>query len=227
MSDRTPRQGAASRSWSVVIPIKAPDRGKSRIAVDPAARAEIAAALAFDTVSAVAAARQVDRVIIVTDGAETLGWIDELPRGRPKVRVVPSSATSLNGSIRDGLAEVRGAAAVLPGDLPGLRAELLDEVLEHLSAPVSVVPDADGVGTTLLAALRAADLDPEYGPDSFRRHLAGGAREIVLPVDHWLRRDVDTVDDLAGIHTGRTAVSAEALSSRDAVRCGGGTAARC
>ncbi|MEJ7650124.1 MAG: 2-phospho-L-lactate guanylyltransferase [Nakamurella sp.] len=227
MSERTPRPGAAGPPWSVVIPIKAPDRGKSRIAVDPAARAEIAAALAFDTVSAVAAARRVDRVIIVTDGAGTLGWIDELPQGREKVWVVPSSATTLNGSIRDGLAGVRGAAAVLPGDLPGLRAEELDEVLEHLTAPVSVVPDADGVGTTLLAALWAADLDPEYGPDSFRRHLTGGAREIVLPVEHWLRRDVDTVDDLAGIHTGRTAVSAAALGSRDAVRCGGGTAARC
>lgn len=232
MADRdqdAPSGGAdgTATSWSVVIPIKAPDRGKSRIAVDPAARAEIAAALAFDTVSAVAGASRVGRVIIVTDGATRLGWIDELPQGREKVRVVPSTATSLNGSIRDGLAEVDGAGAVLPGDVPGLRPELLDDVLRQVSAPVSVVPDAAGVGTTLLAAVRAADLVPAYGPDSFNLHRAGGAQEIVLPVDHWLRRDVDTVQDLAQIRTGRTAASAAAVSSRNDVSCGGGTAARC
>lgn len=227
MTDPTAGGPAPVRSWAVVIPIKAPDRGKSRIAVDPAARAEIAAALAFDTVAAVAAARRVERVIIVTDGAEGLGWIDELPAGRDKVRVIPSSATSLNGSIRDGLAEVRGPAAVLPGDLPGLRPDLLDEVLSGVSAPVSVVADAEGVGTTLLAAVRASDLDPAYGPDSFRRHLAGGAQEIALPIDHWLRRDVDTMEDLAAIHSGRTAASAAAINSRGGVCCGSGTAARC
>ena len=227
MSDAVPGNSAEVRTWTVVIPIKAPDRGKSRIAVDPAARDEIAAALAFDTVAAVAAARLVDRVIIVTDGAAQLGWIAELPQGREKVAVVPSAATSLNGSILDGLAVARGAAAVLPGDLPGLLPESLDEVLQQVSAPVSVVPDADGIGTTLLAALRAPDLEPAYGPDSFRRHRAGGAQEIVLPVEHWLRRDVDTVDDLALILTGRTAASAAALSSRNDVCCRGGTAARC
>lgn len=224
---RIPGGELANRNWSVVIPIKAPDRGKSRIAVDPASRAEIAAALAFDTVSAVAGASRVARVIIVTDGAETLGWIDELPQGRSKVQVVPSPAQSLNGSIRDGVDLVDGPVAVLPGDVPGLRSEQLDEVLDRIAAPVSVVADADGVGTTLLAALRPIDLDPRYGRDSFRRHLAAGAQAIELPAEHWLRRDVDTVEDLATIRTGRTAAIVAAISDRSDVRCEGSTAARC
>lgn len=196
--------------WWVVIPVKAPDRGKSRIAVAPAARAEIAAALAFDTVAGVAAAQQVRAVVVVTDGATQLGWTADLPVGGHKVLVVASAADTLNEAIRDGIAACpSGPVAVLPGDLPGVSGAGLDAVLCALDAPLSVLPDSDGVGTTLLAARSGALLDPHYGLGSFRQHLAAGAVPIDLPAAHWLRRDVDTVQEfpliIDGAPSSRTA----------------------
>jgi 2-phospho-L-lactate/phosphoenolpyruvate guanylyltransferase len=58
------------------------------------------------------------------------------------------------------------------------------------------VADAAGTGTTLVAAPPGVDLDPRFGDRSAARHAAAGARPLV---GDWptLRRDVDTVDDLA------------------------------
>ena len=50
------------------------------------------------------------------------------------------------------------------------------------------------LGTTLLAASSADRLEPQFGPDSARRHLQSGARELPAPLS--VRCDVDSVEDL-------------------------------
>jgi 2-phospho-L-lactate/phosphoenolpyruvate guanylyltransferase len=118
-------------------------------------------------------------------------------------------AVGLNESIRDGLAQglttvpVRagqvpdGGVAVLPGDLPGLQAAELANVLERCARHrFTVVADHQGVGTTLLTAATPHDLRPAYGPGSFLRHQALGAVPIELPSGASLRWDVDVLDDL-------------------------------
>lgn len=218
---------AARDGWTVVVPVKSPGRGKSRIAVDPAQRPAIAAALATDTVTAVASARSVARVVVVTDGGDRPGWLAELPTTGAEVVVLASAADSLNAAIAEGVAVAPGPVAVVPGDLPQLTGPLLDEVLGALTAPLSVVPDAEGVGTTLLAARELALLQPRYGVGSFRRHRELGAVEVALPVDHPLRRDVDTVADLAAVPGGRTATAARAAGVVAAVVSPLGTAGVC
>lgn len=205
--------------WTVVVPVKSTARGKSRIAVDPELRRALAIALVTDTVSAVVSAGAVSRVLVVADDpadATRLAAID-------KVHTRLTTATSLNGAILDGLSRVSGPVAVLPGDLPSLTGAGLDAVLAAVDRPLMVVADRQGVGTTLLTAWRPENLVPRYGPDSFRRHRDGGAEPLVLPTDSGIRRDVDTLEDLADVHGGRTAEIAAALigpTRRDAARIG-------
>jgi 2-phospho-L-lactate guanylyltransferase len=188
-----------SAGWTVLVPVKATHRGKSRIELPVALRQELAMAMALDTVSA--AARSARVVVVVEDAADAarLG-------GVAGVSVHRTGVTGLNECILDavkyletGAAGPVGKVAVLPGDLPGLRSDELTDALGLCSAyRFSVVADHQGQGTTLLAATEPAALQPLYGPASFRSHLRAGATAIDLPAGSSLRWDIDTVADLPG-----------------------------
>lgn len=210
-------------AWSLVVPVKRRAEAKSRLQVPGGvdARAELALAFALDTLEAALGAREVARVVLVT-GEPTLR---EAVAARPKVRLVADPGTGLGGALAAGLAVVRaehpGPAAVLLGDLPALRSRELDAALVAARQwPRSVVPDADGSGTTLLTALDVADLHPRFGPGSRRAHeLAGHAP--VPRCGPGLRQDVDTAADLAvaarlGVG-GATADALAALAARAGV----------
>lgn len=200
--------------WTVVIPVKGTGRGKSRIAVPAELRRRLALAMALDTVEAAAGARSVGRVLAVVEDpgdARAMCAVHGVLAHR-------TQRTGLNPAILDGLQVVAdrwpGPVAVLPGDLPGLTPDDLDEALELCAAHAfAVVPDRQGVGTTLLAARHPALLVPSYGPDSFARHRAAGAAPIELPDQSPIRRDVDVVGDLAGLRGSRTAAVSGQVSA--------------
>lgn len=203
----------SARSWTVIVPVKATSRGKSRIAVDPMLRQRVAVALATDTVTAAAEARSVCDVVVVVDDQDDRAIFSAIPG----VRIRLTRASSLNAAIVDGTTGIAGPVAVLPGDLPALTGQELDAVLAMIGSaghPMAVVADRQGTGTTLLAAVDPAQLRPLYGPDSYRRHLAAGAHGLELPEDSWIRRDVDTVADLVQITAGRTGELADVVLGR-------------
>jgi 2-phospho-L-lactate guanylyltransferase len=200
-------------SWSVVVPVKRLPAAKTRL-YDPArssqAHAALALALATDTVRAAAACPAVARVVVVTDDPDAAAAVRGLG---PLVHVVGDEPDAgLNPALAHGAASARALApvdpvAVLSADLPALRpAELADALAAATRAglraavgwdlPRAFVPDAAGTGTTLLAVLPGATLDPRYGAGSRERHLVSGAVELA---GDWpsLRRDVDTAADLA------------------------------
>jgi len=196
--------------WTILVPLKASDRGKSRIEVDPVLRRQLVLAMALDTVAAAAAADGVLQVVVVVDEPADA---DQLTRF-PGVRVVRTHASELNHAIVDGARAMVGDAdgrhrsgpvAVLPGDLPSL---LPGELAAALSAAAlhsrAVVADKQGTGTTLLAASDVSLLRPRYGSGSLGRHLADGAVQLELPVDSGLRRDVDHLADLPDVTGPRT-----------------------
>ncbi len=192
------------RPWAVVIPVKATTRGKSRIAVDPRSRRQLALAMALDTAAAAAATPGVGRVVAVVEDAADGVALASLAG----VQVRRTDTRDLNDAIADGIGALAGhpgPVAVLPGDLPGVTADDLLEALTRCAPlPRAVVPDRQGTGTTLLTAGRLEDLRPAYGVGSFARHVAAGAVPIDLPGTSPLRRDIDTVDDLAGAGGPRT-----------------------
>lgn len=207
-----------SLTWSVVIPIKPLTAAKSRLAeLAGRRRAELALAMAVDTVTAVAACPAVAGVIVVTDDATAGAQL----HGLGAVVIPDTPASGLNPALVFGAAYSarhwpgRGVAA-LAADLPALRPAEIGAALAAAGAwPQAFVADAAGSGTTLYAASPAVPFRPRFGPGSRDRHAAAGAVQLGLPGIGGLRLDVDTGADLrraAGLGLGRrTAVVAAGL----------------
>lgn len=185
--------------WSMVIPVKVLAQAKSRLTglVGPP-RAELALAMAADTVAAALATPQVASVVVVSDdravGAELGGLGAVVIADDPAAGLNP--ALVFGASYADTRWPGRGRAA-MAGDLPALRPDELTAALEAASAAgEAFVPDAAGTGTTLYAAGPGVAFRPGFGVGSRDRHKAAGAAELDLPELLGLRQDVDTPADL-------------------------------
>ncbi|KPI29532.1 2-phospho-L-lactate guanylyltransferase [Streptomyces sp. NPDC048253] len=205
--------------WTLVIPLKPLALAKSRLAdtATDGLRPGLALAFAEDTVAAALASPAVRDVAVVTDDAlagrvlAALGAriVADEPRG------------GLNAALTHGAAAVRAfrpdsPLAALNADLPALRPSELARVLEAaLEFPRSFLPDAAGIGTTLLAVAAGRELLPEFGTDSRARHRSSGAVELRPEGVDSVRQDVDTGEDLrAALSLGvgpRTAAAAARL----------------
>lgn len=182
--------------YVVLVPVKPPARGKSRLGgVDDERRRDLAAAFALDTVAACLATPSVRRVLAVTDDAAFALELTAMG-----CEVVPDGvADDLNGTLRQAAAEARRRwpdlrPVAVCADLPALRpADLIGALLSVGDGP-SFVADAAGVGSTLYTAVHE-EFDPRFGHDSRAAHLDAGANEIGGALTT-LRQDVDDEDDL-------------------------------
>jgi 2-phospho-L-lactate guanylyltransferase len=186
-----------SATYVVLLPVKPPARGKSRLEVDPGRRRALAAAFALDTARACLAASRVVAVLAVTDDAR---FADDL-RAVGCATIPDGVAGDLNESLRQAAAEAQrrwpdSRPVAVCADLPALRSDDLDDALDSADSVVgvSIVADQEGVGTTLYTAASAA-FEPRFGSGSRAAHLDHGATEISGQLPS-LRRDVDTARDL-------------------------------
>ncbi|MBA4865020.1 2-phospho-L-lactate guanylyltransferase [Streptomyces sp. PSKA54] len=209
--------------WTLVIPLKPLARAKSRLSdtAGDGLRPSLALAFAQDTVAAAAVCPAVLDVVVVTDDRLAARELAELG-----ARIVPDSpGAGLNAALAHGAAAARAArpdapVAALNADLPALRSAELARVLAAAAPfPRSFLPDAAGIGTTLLSAIPGTELRPAFGGESRARHAASGAVELRLDCVDSVRRDVDTGDDLrAALALGvgpRTAAAAARLLIAD------------
>ncbi|TFD14314.1 2-phospho-L-lactate guanylyltransferase [Cryobacterium sp. TMT1-2-2] len=189
-------------NWVVVVPVKGSSEAKSRLGVGPG-RAALADAFALDTVTALVAASAVERVFVVTASARLgalLGGLGAVIV--PEAPVVETGHARLNAGIVQGIAAARLAypqvnLAVMTGDLPALRPGDIDAAFALAAAqPRSMVPDAEGVGTTTLLARVGVTVTPRFGLGSRAAHQGDGHIVLDLPPTSSLRRDVDTAADL-------------------------------
>lgn len=216
---------ATGPAWTAVLPVKRLSAGKSRLrgALPRTAHRDLALAVAFDTVAAVAACPLVHRLLVVTDdplvraataalGAATIP--DPPPHTLNDAFTAGAEAALSDAALSDaasagawtaartatgaaGAWTAAGAAVVaLTADLPALRPGELAAALAAAEAyPRSFVPDAEGTGTTMLTA-RGVPLGPRFGPGSAAAHAGSGAARLA---GDWpsLRRDVDTPANLS------------------------------
>lgn len=191
-------------AWSVVMPVKAIEQGKSRLLASRSARYRLGAAFLTDVLGALAAAQLVAEVIVVGNDpavAElaTTGGARTLPEG---------AGGGLNAAATIGLGAVTPghAAAVMVADLPCLTGAAVDQILVQAGRfPTAFVCDAAGTGTTMIMAQHPGDCRPQFGDRSRSRHAASGAVELPGQINpepglqqaYWrARRDVDTEIDL-------------------------------
>lgn len=187
-----------SAAFVVLLPVKPPARGKSRLDVDPVRRRRLAAAFALDTARACLSAHAVAAVLAVTDDAR---FATEL-RNAGCETIPDGVAEDLNESLRQAAAEAsrrwpHARPVALCADLPALSAADVDLALAGISTSPgpAFVADHDGVGTTLYSAPYDV-FAPSFGHGSRTAHLAAGAIEIEGPL-LTLRQDVDDSSALA------------------------------
>jgi 2-phospho-L-lactate/phosphoenolpyruvate guanylyltransferase len=206
--------------WSLVVPVKVLALAKSRLTgLAGPRRAELALAMAADTVAAAVSCAAVGAVVVVTDDDGAAAELSAVGA----VVVPDEPGAGLNAALEFGAAWSatrwpEWGRAGLAADLPALAPAELGRALAAASGlPSAFVPDADGTGTTLYTAGPDTAFWPRFGPGSRAAHRAGGAVELDLPSLDGLRRDVDTPADLrdaAGIGLGpRTAAVAGALAA--------------
>lgn len=187
----------APAAYVVIVPVKPPAHGKSRLAeLGDRERRDLAAAFAHDTLVACLAAAHVARVLVVSDDPDTtahalaLGCATTTDDGAVGLNSVLGRAL---GYAHDRWPELVPVA--LCSDLPALLPSDLDAALGALPAGAAAyVEDADGTGTVLYSA-PFDRFEPAFGPASSAAHLAGGAAPVPGALAS-LRRDVD---DLAGL----------------------------
>jgi 2-phospho-L-lactate guanylyltransferase len=195
--------------WSLLVPVKRLDLAKTRLALDDGPRADLALAMALDTVSAAISAEAVAEVVVISDDERAGAALTAI--GARVISDLPNAG--LNPALVHGatLAAMQRVAA-LSSDLPALRSADLDTVLrEAAKHPLAVVADQVGTGTTLLAARVAEGFEPAFGVNSLAAHVRAGAVDLSGAAAASIRQDVDTVDALrvavklgVGVETTRT-----------------------
>ena len=184
--------------WAIVVPIKRLVVAKTRLSDVADVRADLALAMALDTVAAARGCQAVHQVVVVTDEPSAAEAVTRMGA----IVVADTPDAGLNPALRHGALAAAASAggravAALSSDLPALRSADLDVVLAAAGAHAScVVADADETGTTLLTARDAEGFSPQFGAGSRQAHVDGGAFDLTDGAAASLRRDVDTLDAL-------------------------------
>lgn len=217
-----------------MIALKPLARAKTRLNAPTALRQRIALSMFLDTLTAVSAVA--DQTLVVSSEPGLSALLDRMSIDASVL--VEDHPTGLNPALRLGEARLRATGAELilacVGDLPCLTAASVRAVLHAVDGAGGeageggdadpdqrrrcFVPDAAGIGTTMLIAHRAA-LEPRFQGRSGQAHLDSGAVALTPAAmamaagmgigtgmsmadpaspELWarVRRDVDTAEDL-------------------------------
>jgi 2-phospho-L-lactate guanylyltransferase len=161
-----------------MLTVVVPYRGDAKRRLPAALRLALALAMLGDVI---AAAREVGRVVVVTDDAGVV------PAG---VEVVPDPGAGQGAAVASGLARVDGHALVVNADLPLVTSEAIERLA---AAGLALVEAADGT-TNALSLPDPAVFAPLYGPGSAARFRAHAPFATVAIAE--LEADVDTGEDL-------------------------------
>ena len=191
-----PRRGI----WAIV-PIKSFDAAKKRLAgmLDAKERRALMLAMARDVLTALCGSRRLAGVLIVSRSPEA----DALAESFGSARFQESESADLPGALGEAAAHAAlhyGAEGifVVPADVPLIRAEEIDALLERHRA-VTVLPDRNRVGTNGLILSPHDAIDFVFDGRSFRPHLEQARRAGLDPAvvhESGFDLDVDTPDDL-------------------------------
>jgi 2-phospho-L-lactate guanylyltransferase len=175
---------------ALLIPVKDPARGKTRLAelLTLEERKELAWAMFEDVIRATAAATKPDRVVVVTSFDRAAQRARELGFEV----LLEQSQTSESASVdwASLILKERGFATVirLPADIPLVRPSDIDDLLS-LESPAPgalLVPSRDGTGTNAIVRTPPDIFPSRFGPNSLSLHREEAARAGVacMTVNH-------------------------------------------
>ena len=213
------------RSWAIV-PVKELAGAKQRLSgmFPPAFRRELVSIMLEDVLAALTGVAGLAGVAVVTVDPV----LEDLAR-RFGARVLAGGAReghtgAVTAGIRTLKAEGVAGMLTIPGDVPGVRAAEIDELLSaHGSAPAfAIVPAHDGRGSNAIVA-SPPDLVPlAFGNDSFLPHLAAARQRGIEPTVirfEGIGLDIDNPEDLLAFAArGWPTRTMEFLQRADALR---------
>ncbi|MGN0101921.1 MAG: 2-phospho-L-lactate guanylyltransferase [Dietzia sp.] len=193
--------------WTIIVPVKALARAKSRLdPVLPADRRKaLVLAMATDVLRVCVETPEVRRVRVVSADDPV---VRELAArvGADFVAEPPPAAVlgtdPLNAALTAALEDLHGPVGIVTADLPELRPHHLSRILSAAAcSPHSTVADHRGAGTTMAfwTGARATRVC-RFGPGSAARFRDGGAVPVGVTADLGAAtRDVDDPADLAAL----------------------------
>lgn len=206
---------SAPMSTTVLVPLRAPGEGKTRLspALSADERAVLAAAMLEDVAAALRDA-PVDRVVVVAGGPAAAQVARDLDL---EVVLDPVGISGLDAALAAAARRigVLDTLLVVTADLPRLRTADVSAVLDT-DAEVVVAPTGDG-GTGGLLRRPADAIATAYGPGSAARHLRAGSvggRRTQRVERLGFRDDIDTARDLAALAVGPLGSATAALLPR-------------
>lgn len=194
-------------TWAV-IPVKTLRQTKSRLTavLSPSERAALTQQMLRHTIDVLQNAGVVDSVLVVSRDTAVV----QLATQQDARTLAEPPDAGLNGAVQAGcrLAALNQAerVLVLPADLPFLTTADVALVLANNSANnIVICPDRHEQGTNALLLPAQAVFEFQFGPDSFRKHVAaarvvgveyGRSTPLIVRSPGW-QFDLDTVEDWA------------------------------
>jgi 2-phospho-L-lactate guanylyltransferase len=190
---------------AAILPVKRLDAAKERLAeaLGAGSRAALAGAMFSDVIGALERTAMLEAVIVVSGDDR----VRDVLAGRDVVLIEDPAEKGQSHAARTGIARAAALgcerAALVPSDCPLLEPIELDGLLAaSAGADVVIVPDRHGTGTNALVVDPSGTFEPQFGPESLRRHVEqaerrGLAYTIERPPS--LTLDVDTGDDLLAL----------------------------
>jgi 2-phospho-L-lactate guanylyltransferase len=193
-----PDNRTAALRGAIVIPVKAFERAKERLAgtLSPDERVALARRTAARVVATAVALPQFDSVVVVCDDEATAAWARA-----EGAEVIIAPEPGLNAAVTHAVAAVRARhewVAVCHADVADPAG------LATIAAPprgtVTLVPDRHGTGTNVLVIDTNDGFTFHYGPTSLTDHRAEAERRglaVRIVNDAGLALDLDTPADVA------------------------------
>lgn len=189
-----------------LIPVKSLATAKSRLAgaLRPDERRALVSAMLEKVIAECVLCEGLDGIYVITPDRE----IAAIALARGAEPIAEAGESGLNGAVRAGLVLARASGAeralILPADIPFLNRSELRRLLDAApgAASAAIVPCHKGEGTNALLLPSRIAFTPQFGEDSFRRHMRQlgerglNARTLNLP---GIAHDIDEPDDLPAL----------------------------
>lgn len=208
----------------VILPIKPFSDAKERLAtgLDRRGRRLMAEAMVRDVFAALARAREVDAVAVIS-AEPTIAEI----AGELASTVIADGRSGHSDAARSGVAWAiehgYDKVVMLPGDCPLLDPQELDDLIVRTREDrieFAVIPDRMGTGTNGLVIAPPDAVAPSFGPGSRQRHLGLGLAAGRRTAEHEvpsLALDLDTEEDLIELAERLAGDDHEAVNTEQAI----------
>jgi len=193
-----------------VVPVKDFGNAKQRLssAFPPAFRRTLAATMLEDVLAALAGARSLAGILVVTVEPQAAALARRYGAEVSADGAADGHTAAVVAGGRTLAARGVGGMLALPGDIPGVTPAEIDAVLAAHRAPgrparaFTIVPSHDERGSNAIVATPPDVVPLAYGDDSFLPHLAKarelGLEPVALPLPG-IGMDVDHPVDLAAL----------------------------